>query len=206
MKRCSAKQFSDQMVCGKCALTWDVNDPEPPVCVAVEPQVIMIAAMDSNNIIGRNNGLPWHSKEDLKHFQRTTSNHVVIMGRKTFMSIGGKALPDRYNIVVTRQTAPFNDITIGTVRFCSNKESALDEARAKARSLECDVFIIGGGEVYAQFLDSADKLILSKFPLDLILSPGDVVFPPIGEGWIRSSVQNLKCSTLPFTVETYVRT
>ena len=111
----------------------------------------IIVATDKKNGIGKNNQLLWHLPKDLQFFKKTTSGHPIIMGRKTFDSIG-RALPNRRNIVVSRQT----DLVISGVEFFSNLADAI------AACAEEEIFVIGGGEIYKQALPLADKIYLTK--------------------------------------------
>lgn len=120
--------------------------------------------MATNRVIGINNGLPWHLPNDLRHFRRTTTGHAVIMGRKNYESIG-KPLPDRTNIVVTRNPdyrAP------GCVVVHS-----LAEAIAAAGA-DNEIFVIGGAEIYAQALPLARHMHLTLVHADVA---GDAYFP-----------------------------
>ena len=126
--------------------------------------VSIIAAMTEDRIIGRENDLPWHLPEDLKQFRLRTLDHTVIMGRKTYESIG-KPLPKRRNIVVSRTLA---DPPEGTELFPS-----LDAA-LRAVEEEEEAFIIGGAEIYRQSLDRADRLYISRVEGAY---EGDVRFP-----------------------------
>ena len=112
----------------------------------------IIVAISDNNAIGRDNALLWHISEDLKFFRRTTSGHPVIMGRKTFESIG-RPLPKRTNIVVSRGSeAPEGTLLAGSL-------TAAFEKAAEQQSERC--FVIGGGQIYAQALELADRLIVT---------------------------------------------
>ncbi len=111
--------------------------------------ISIIAALDERRGIGKNGQLPWQLPEDLKRFKEITTGHTVIMGRKTFESIG-KPLPNRTNIIITNNLDfQAQDITIAY---------SLDEALEKAKG---DVFIIGGGEIFNQAILRADKLYLT---------------------------------------------
>src|SRR5438067_9831623 len=114
--------------------------------------ITLVVAMDANRGIGIDNKLPWHLPEDLAHFKRVTLGHPIIMGRKTWDSIG-RPLPGRRNIVITRNPQWHAD---GTER-ASSLTSALDLARNESK-----VFVIGGGEIYAQALPLADELVLTE--------------------------------------------
>ena len=127
-------------------------------------QLNLIAAVARNGAIGKDNALLWRLPEDLKFFKRTTLGSPVIMGRKTFESIG-RPLPGRRNIVVTRNGAwQFDGVEVAT---------SLDEAITLVQS-EAQVFIIGGGELYTQALPRADQLILTEVDADF---EGDTFFP-----------------------------
>tara|TARA_R110001606_G_scaffold73735_5_gene170252 strand:+ start:10598 stop:11077 length:480 start_codon:yes stop_codon:yes gene_type:complete len=124
----------------------------------------MIAAMAKNRVIGQDNDMPWHLPADLQHFKAVTMNKPVIMGRKTFESIG-RPLPGRRNIVISRNT----DYTAVGVDVVTSPEAAI--------SLLCEsdeVMVIGGGNIYQQFLKSADTLYLTFIDLDVV---GDTQFP-----------------------------
>ncbi|MCL4354459.1 dihydrofolate reductase [Patescibacteria group bacterium] len=122
-------------------------------------KISIIAAIDEKRGIGKNGQLPWHLPEDLKRFKEITSGHTVIMGRKTFESIG-RVLPNRTNIIITRDK-DFNPHKFYSSEKCEVlMASSLDEALERAQGDE--VFIIGGGQVYAQAILKADKLYLTQ--------------------------------------------
>jgi len=125
----------------------------------------LVVAVDANNGIGINNQLPWHLPEDLAHFKRTTSGHPIIMGRKTFDSIG-RPLPNRRNIVITRNA----DWQYEGV------EAVTSIAAAKALTGDTSAFIIGGGQIFADTLAEADRLIVTH--IDKVFDC-DAVFPAI---------------------------
>lgn len=131
-----------------------------------EPQIILIAAMAENNVIGRDNTLPWHLPADLKHFKQRTTGHAIIMGRKTFDSIK-KPLPNRTNIVITRQP----DWSFpGVITTHSIKEAIA------AAGDETEVYIVGGSEIYKQALPLANQLSLTFIHESY---EGDAYFPEI---------------------------
>lgn len=111
----------------------------------------IVVATDSNNGIGINNTLPWHLPEDLAHFKRTTSGHPIIMGRKTFDSIG-RPLPNRRNIVITRN-AGWQHTGVEAV-------TSLDAAKALVGDNQA--FIIGGAQIYTDTVGQVDRLIVTK--------------------------------------------
>jgi dihydrofolate reductase len=130
--------------------------------------VAAIAAIDKNLAIGKDNDVPWHLPDDLKYFKRKTLNHHIIMGRKTFESIGYKPLPRRTNIVVTRN--PFfvatNCLVVGSV------EEGLNIAREHG---EEEAFILGGGDIYRLSLPYLDRIYLTE--IDAEVEGAEVFFP-----------------------------
>lgn len=125
----------------------------------------IIVAIAKNNAIGKDNQLLWHISEDLKYFRQVTSGHAVIMGRKTFESIG-KPLPNRKNIVVSRTMAPQDGITV---------VSSIAEALQRTAS-ETEVFVIGGGAIYRETFPLARKLYITQVHENY---QGDTFFPAI---------------------------
>ena len=119
--------------------------------------VSLVVAVAEKNAIGGNNTLLWHLPNDLKFFKNITWGMPIIMGRKTFLSIAGKPLPGRLNIVVTRhpeQIPPMKNLWVVT---------SLEEAFHKAKDTDCkEVFVIGGGEIYEQAMLMADKIYLTR--------------------------------------------
>jgi len=135
-------------------------------------RVVLVVAVGENGIIGRAGRLPWHLRSDLQHFKRLTLDRPVIMGRKTYASIG-KPLPQRTNIVVTRgpgARAP-------GVLFAPDLATAFVLARADAEKRGVDeIMVIGGSDVFAATLPDADRL---EVTLVHAAPEGDVTFPPI---------------------------
>ena len=128
----------------------------------------IIVAISDNNAIGRNNELLWHISEDLRFFRRTTVGSPVIMGRKTFESIG-KALPSRVNIVISRGFSTAEEVAV-----CSNLEDAFKVA--EETNLE-KCFVIGGGQIYSQALPLVDKLVVTH--VHTVIEDADTFFPAI---------------------------
>ncbi|MEX2614597.1 MAG: dihydrofolate reductase [Alphaproteobacteria bacterium] len=132
----------------------------------------LVVAMASNRVIGRDGGMPWHIPADLRHFRAVTMGRPLIMGRKTFQSIG-RPLPGRTNIVVTRDRT-FAAPGITVVR---SADEALREAGATARRDGVDeIMAIGGGEMYARLLPMASRIHLTEIH---DTPDGDVFFPDI---------------------------
>lgn len=132
-------------------------------------QIVHVVAIDHHHCIGKDNGLAWHIPEDLKHFKEITTGGVVVMGRKTFLSIG-KPLPNRTNWVVTRDTT----WTADGVKVAHSLEQVLELAGDDCT--DGKLFIIGGGEIYRQSIDMADILEITEVDLDI---KGDAFYPPI---------------------------
>ena len=130
----------------------------------MKPLISLIVAMAKNHVIGKDNQMPWHLPADLKHFKAVTLGKPIIMGRKTYESIG-RALPGRLNIVVSTNKEY-------TLEGCETVTS-LDEALALVSDVE-EVMIIGGGFLYSQTLSQANRLYLTFIDLDV---DGDTQFP-----------------------------
>ena len=147
-------------------------------------QISMILAMDKNGLIGKDNGLPWHHKEDMKWFKEQTCGKAILMGRKTFESIG-KPLPYRQNIVLT--STPIKDPNVAVV---SNLENAINICATRYYE---ELVIIGGKQVYESFIDHVNTIYLTiidkEYEGDTYLSkPNPTV--PILESVIRGGVPN----------------
>ncbi|MCJ9427479.1 dihydrofolate reductase [Kordiimonas sp. A6E486] len=127
--------------------------------------VILVVAMAENRAIGKNGDLPWRLPADLKHFKAVTMGKAMIMGRKTFQSIG-RPLPGRRTIVVTRN----KDWSADGVEVAYSLQDAM------ALAGEGDVMIVGGGEIYTQAMDVADRLEVTEVALTV---DGDAFFPEI---------------------------
>lgn len=135
-----------------------------------KPKISIIAVISENRALGKDNKLLWHIPEDMKRFKNITTGHPIIMGRKTFESLG-RPLPNRTNIVITRN-ASFN--VAGAVMV-----SSLDESLEKARQTEKDeIFIIGGGQIFKEAMSIADKLYLTIVQGEY---EADTFFPEYGE-------------------------
>ncbi|MBI1180118.1 MAG: dihydrofolate reductase [Alphaproteobacteria bacterium] len=135
----------------------------------------LVVAMAANRVIGRAGGMPWRLPEDLKFFKAVTMGKPMIMGRRTFESIG-RALPGRANIVVSR-----SGLTAEGVTTTGDLQEALRLARAIAEGNESDeVMLIGGGTLYEQALPLADRIYLTEIHAEF---EGDTFFPALGDRW-----------------------
>lgn len=130
----------------------------------------IIVAKAENNIIGKDNGLIWHMPQDLKHFRSTTMGHYIIMGRKTFEATQ-KPLPGRSSIVITRN----KEYKAEGCLIVNNIEEAF---RLGMENKQEEVFILGGGEIYKQAMDLADKIYLTEIKQTF---EGDTYFPEIDD-------------------------
>lgn len=154
----------------------------------------VIAAVASNRTIGLDNTLPWHLPEDLKHFRQLTMGHHIIMGRKTFESLG-RLLPGRTTVIVSRQSgyAAEGAITAGSLR----------EAVAACGS-DGEVFVIGGAELYREALTLADRLYVTEVHAEF---KGDAYFPEYDrEAWREETREShVSADGLAFSFVTYSR-
>jgi dihydrofolate reductase len=145
-----------------------VSDPQP----ATAPALVLVAAVADNGVIGQGGGLPWRLKSDLRNFRAITMGKPVVMGRKTYLSIG-KPLIGRTNIVVSRN----RDFAAPGVIVAPSIAAALAAARGDALRRGADaVAVIGGAELYAHVIEQADRLVITHVHLR---PDGDTMFPAI---------------------------
>jgi dihydrofolate reductase len=137
--------------------------------------ISLIVALADNGVIGRANQLPWRIPADLKHFKEVTLGRAVIMGRKTYESIG-KPLPGRRNIVVSRKAEEQPGVVV-----CRSLEEAFEHCR-KTEGDDAEVFVIGGSEIYRQAMPFADRLYLTRVHAQV---EGDAFFPQFNESEYR---------------------
>ena len=139
--------------------------------------ITLLAAVGRNGVIGRDNDLPWRLPEDLQHFKRVTMGHTLVMGRRTYDSIG-RPLPGRRTVVVTRQAGWAADgVTVA--------HSLLEALQAAVRDGDTEVFVVGGGEIYAQALPLAVRLLLTEVDQ---APEGDAWFPEIDPSdWVETA-------------------
>lgn len=158
--------------------------------------VALIVAMTPQRVIGRNNALPWHLPEDLQHFKRITMGHTIIMGRKTFESIG-KPLPGRHNVVISRNTGWKAEGVTAVISI----EAAIKAADPAAGP----VFVIGGAQIYQLALPLADELFVTLVHDNI---EGDTVFPdPDWSRWqlVERSARQRSRTGIEFTLTHYRR-
>lgn len=160
--------------------------------------ISLIVAAAENNAIGKNNQLLWHLPNDLKFFKNTTWGMPVIMGRKTFESVN-KPLPGRFNIVITRQPGWKADGVI----VATDLQAALQ----KATETNCkEIFIIGGGEIYKQAFEMANKIYLTRVHTNI---DGDTFFPKVDETeWQLKSTHDFEANEkhqFAYSFQTWVK-
>lgn len=143
----------------------------------------MIWAEAADRIIGKNGAMPWSLPEDLAHFKRTTLGHPVVMGRKTWESFPEKfrPLPERTNIVITRDVASHAALSAGGATPVASPEEALKVARASKGAEE--IWVIGGGEIYAAFAKQANLVVMTVINAT---PEGDTRSPELSSGWNKS--------------------
>ena len=158
--------------------------------------ISIIVAKSLNNVIGKNNTLPWKLSDDLKKFKELTTNNIVVMGRKTYESIG-KPLPNRINIVLTSKNNIENVITYNNIEYL--KDFIL-------KNKEKNIFIIGGASLFEYFIDICDKLYITEVLCDI---EGDTFFPKINKSyWKFNYSENFEMSNknqYPFIFKEYER-
>lgn len=149
------------------------------------PRITLIAAIAKNKVIGRNEALPWHLPEDLQRFKQLTLHHTIIMGRKTWESIG-RPLPERRNIVLAR-----HNLTLDNVEHYPSLQAALDSCTEEEQ-----VFIIGGEKVFKDAMPLSDRMELTCIDNDY---SGDVYFPKWHEtDWKVIKREKGHSETFPF--------
>jgi dihydrofolate reductase len=156
-----------------------------------EAALAIIVAVAKNGVIGRGGGLPWHLPEDMKRFRALTTGHAIVMGRKTYESIG-RPLPKRRNIVVSRQPG----LSIPGCEVAADLPSAL----AIARSEDACPFVIGGAAIYAEALPVTTRVFLTEIDREV---EGDVRFPELPAAF--EAVERTPGETPELTFVTYER-
>jgi dihydrofolate reductase len=146
------------------------------------PEIILVVAVAENGVIGRNGAMPWHLPEDLRRFRRMTTGHPVVMGRRTFESIG-RPLPGRHNIVMTRDPAWRAE----GVTVAGNLAEAIAAAGLDPRARAPRIFVIGGAQVYAEAMPVATAIELTRVHAR---PEGDTRFPgPDPAEWERKAAE-----------------
>jgi dihydrofolate reductase len=168
-----------------------------------QPDLVLIAAVAENGVIGRGGDMPWRLKSDMRHLRARTMGKPVVMGRKTYLSLALKPLPGRTNIVVSRDPA----FTAPGVLVARSLATALDAARGDAlRRGTGDIMVIGGGDIYAQALPLAARLEITQVHAAPV---GDALFPQIDPAIWHESVRTAHEAgpedDAPYDIVTYIR-
>ncbi len=164
----------------------------------VSPLLSHVVACSENGVIGRDGGMPWHLPDELKRFKSITMGKVLVMGRKTFESIG-RPLPGRYSIVLSRSKEMLPRI----VTPASTLDSALRHAREMAPKWGNEICIIGGGEIYRQTLHIIQKIYLTRIHLDLA---GDTTYPLEAlDAFKCEESEKVTASAFPYTTSIWTR-
>lgn len=158
-----------------------------------------IVAASENDVIGVNGRLPWEIPEDMKFFREKTKNKSIIMGRKTFESVG-HPLPNRLNVVITRQKnyAP----AAPNVVVKPDLKSAIEYCKSQISKYGEEIFIIGGGEIYKESMSIVDVIYLTRIHKDF---PGDTKYPRVDENMFELVEQRDRTEPVPFSFLTYSR-
>lgn len=143
-------------------------------------KISLIVAQSENRVIGREGKLPWNLPEDLKRFKAITSGHPVVMGRKTYESIG-RLLPKRTNVIITRS----KDYRVAGAEIAHSLKEALALA-AEAPGGE-EIFVIGGGEIFSEVLPQAERIYLTEVHANI---EGDAYFPPVPPNFREKGREN----------------
>lgn len=136
--------------------------------------ISLIVAKAANGAIGKGNRMPWHISGDLKYFKRVTTGHPVIMGYNTWLSLGGRPLPGRRNIVVSRSHSAAPDCG---AEFLPSLEAAVAAAGADAAGTSEEVFVIGGGQLYRAAMPLAGRLYITE--VETVIGDAEVFFPDV---------------------------
>lgn len=156
------------------------NSPTKGSDVSESPEMVLLLAMSRNGCIGIDNTLPWHLRDDLLHFKRLTSGHAIIMGRKTYDSIG-RALPNRHNIVISRQSG----LTLEGCEVAGSLHAAINSAQQWTQLNDKNAyFVIGGADVYRQSIDTAQQIYLTLVDTEV---QGDAWFAFDDTAWHQLS-------------------
>ena len=163
-----------------------------------------IVAVSENNVIGTNNTLPWDIPEDMKFFRDKTKGRALIMGRKTFESVG-HPLPNRLNVVITRQknyaTSGPSGVRSDNVVVVPDLPAAIEYCRGQTKKYGDEVFIIGGGEIFEQSMNIVDTIYLTRIHKNF---DGQVHYPDVPDNF-KIVDRRERSEPVPFTFFTYSR-
>ena len=167
-------------------------EPDARASASHRPEIILIAAMAKNRVIGKGNAIPWHVPEEQQRFKEITMGHTLVMGRKTHESIG-RPLPGRRTIVISRQ----RDFTAPGCTVVQSLEEALEQGRESDK-----VFIAGGAEIFRLALPLADAIYLSILHREVA---GEILFPQFSEAEFPLAEQQTVGGPNPYTFAIYRR-
>lgn len=162
-------------------------------------KIAHIVAVSENNVIGVNNDLPWSIPEDMKFFRDKTKGKALIMGRKTFESVG-HPLPHRLNVVITRQ--PGYASSAENVVVVPDLKTAIKHCEKLQDQYGEEIFIIGGGEIFKQSIEMVDIIYLTRIHKNF---SGDVLYPELPPGMFEEVERRERTEPVPFTFLTYNR-
>lgn len=151
--------------------------------------ITLIAACSTNRVIGKDNTLIWKVPGDLKRFKELTTGHTILMGRKTFESIG-KPLPNRQNVILTKN----KDFQVDNCLVYNNLEEVLSLFEKQ------NLWVIGGGEIYKQLLPYCDRIELTLIHKEF---EGDAFFPELNDNWVIENKEDHTCEDFEFSYITY---
>lgn len=167
------------------------------------PKITLIAAVSNNMVIGTDrNEMPWEPlMEDLKLFKEVTQGNVIIMGSKTFESIGCLPLRERVNVVLTRHRKSFYTAPYVYLRYYDSVDKVLEDFKK-----EDELFVIGGGEVFSLFLPIADTLLLTEVDVDVPENKGTVKFPKFDKSvWQKDTYGTVVQNDIKYTFAEYYK-
>ena len=166
--------------------------------LSIKNMISIIVAIGTNGAIGAKNDLLWKLPNDMRRFKKLTTGHTIIMGRKTFESLPKGALPDRTNVVITRNTG----MSFENCETFNDLKTAIDKHKD-----EKEIFVIGGASIYEQAIIFADKLYVTR--VHHSFKNADTFFPEINESqWIKTESENFQNDEkhlFPYTFETFIK-
>lgn len=158
-----------------------------------------IVAAAENDVIGANNTLPWDIPEDMKFFREKTKGKALIMGRKTYESLG-HPLPNRLNVVITRQPSFKSEHPSMVIK--PDLKSAIEYCQTQTSKYGEEIFIIGGGEIFKESMSMVDVIYLTRIHQDY---PGDILYPKVDKKQFELIEQRDRSEPVPFSFLTYMR-
>jgi dihydrofolate reductase len=160
----------------------------------------LVAAVSLNNAIGFKNELPWIIKEDLKHFKQLTENNTIIMGWNTWQSLGEKPLPNRVNVVLSHN---MRIMPRGVLHISNPLQLFYPEI---LRKLKGQLYVIGGGQIYQQFLPMSTEMYITKVYLTVPDTEETIYFPKFGKEWVEfGNISNYTDDGIQYEFKHYVR-